>query len=673
MRGIKAIESLQQQISKEINRRKNSKTIWCYASSEALKTINHRLHKIKSILQTPKYNILFVGQVGVGKTTAICHLFNLIYEHEETKTTKSKDKVKTITSIKEILSTGSGKTTICEVIIKPASETYIEISPCSQEDIIQLIQEFCINIWQKVHPDCNSEYSSESTSTELIRAIRNIVNLKKSHSQGNSIDEAENLAQKFTSSQLDDFTKKVIHLAQLSQRKQTRINFIKEQNSTKINDVEAEKIWTINTFNEINLAKISTFSIPQKIFIYVSSNIIDFKQYPKFNSIIDTKGIDEVKIRKDLQTYIRDNDQTICIFTEDFKSAPSNVSEIIRRDLTSESEDIDTKLGLLVLHKKGEAEKIYSSDGQVKDRDEGIAVRRSDIETRFEQQKIKFIPENIFFYDAKQFYLTDGRIDPDYEISDIETEKQTLISKINKLIVSRENRLRFEVKTLEQMFLKIQNGNILKPDDQKLLLNLKKNIQKQENIKNLIYNLTFRYTQFLKTYHVMVFRAINNRHGIYDFRDINIYFICKNITEDLVKDNLQEPKNKIWGNIDLAKKDAIDKSSLAPILETLQKKVDTCYKEIVIHLGNQISNKLQKEILKPQDEFNTFWSKVKGRWGGGSGYRDDVLNMYANKMQDIENERQEDIDNFFKDEIQNLWKQQLRDEILSFFGNEDFK
>ena len=374
MRGKKDIESLQEQISKEINRRKNSKNFWCFISSGALKDINNRLERIKKIIQISKYDILFIGQVGVGKTTAICHLFNLVYEHEEKKTIKSSDKVKskTITSIKEILSTGSGKTTICEVIIKPALETYIEISPCSQEDIIQLIQEFCINIWQKVHPDCNSEYSSESTSTELIRAIRNIVNLKKSHSQGNSIDEAENLAKKFTSSQLDDFTQKVINLAQLSQRKQTRINFIKEQNSTKINDVEAEKIWTRNTFNEINLAKISTFSIPQKIFIYVSPNIIDFKQYPKLNSIIDTKGIDEVKIRKDLESYIRDNDQTICIFTEDFKSAPSNVSEIIRRYLTSESEDIDTKLGLLVLHKKGEAEKIYSSHGQIEDRNEGI-------------------------------------------------------------------------------------------------------------------------------------------------------------------------------------------------------------------------------------------------------------------------------------------------------------
>lgn len=315
MRGKKAIESLEEQISKEINRRKYLKNVWNCIPLYTLKTINNRLQKIKKILKRSKYDILFIGQVGVGKTTAICHLFNLIYEQKKKKEIKSSDKVKykTTKSIEEILSTGSGKTTICEVIIKPASETYIEIFPCSEEDMIELIKEFCIDIWEKVYPNDKYEYSSETSSTELIRAIRNIVNLKETHSKGNSTDEAENLAKKFNSSQFDNFTKQVIKLAKLSQRKQKIFNFLEEPNSTKINDVEAEKQWIKNKFNEINLAKISTCLIPQQIIIYVSPNIINFEQYPKFNSIIDTKGIDEVKSRKDLESYIRDNDQTICI------------------------------------------------------------------------------------------------------------------------------------------------------------------------------------------------------------------------------------------------------------------------------------------------------------------------------------------------------------------------
>ena len=151
----KAIESLQQEISKEINLKKNSKSIRHCIPLKTLEAINNRLERIKKILEFSKYDILFIGQFGVGKTTAICHIFNLVYEHKEKKKIKLSDKVKykTITSIKEILSTGSGKTTICEVIIKPASETYIEISPYSEEDMIELIKDFCLDIWQQVYPN----------------------------------------------------------------------------------------------------------------------------------------------------------------------------------------------------------------------------------------------------------------------------------------------------------------------------------------------------------------------------------------------------------------------------------------------------------------------------------------------------------------------------------------
>ncbi len=663
----KDIEFLQQKISKEINRNKNYKSIWDSIALKTLETINNRLEKIKTISLITKYDILFIGQVGVGKTTAICHLFNFVYEHKQKKKIKKGDKVeyKTITSIKEILSTGSGKTTICEVIIKPAVETYIEISPYSEEDMIELIKDFCLDIWQQVYPDGKSEDSLKLSSTELIRAIRNIVHLKEIHSKGNYIDEAAQLAKDFSSSQLNNFIKEVIKRAKLHLRKQTKFDCREEFNSAKINDVKAEKEWIKDKFYQINLGKINTCLIPQKIIIYVSPNIIDFEQYPKLNSIIDTKGIDEVKIRKDLESYIRDNDQTICIFTESFKSAPSNVSELIKRYLTSESKDIDTKFALIILPQKGEPEKLFSSDGQVEDGDEGIAVRKSQIEDSFRQQKIQFIPDNIFFYDAKQFYLNDGRVDPDYDKSDIESEKQILINKIYSLIERRENKLHAEVSQLEQLFLQIQNGNILEPEDKKLLNNLKKNIQELEIIEYHKYELTSEYILFLRSYHVTVFRAINNRHGKYDVRDIDIYFECKNVAEDLVRKNLQELKNQILGAINLTKKDASDKSGLASILEFIKKEVDACYEEIVISLGSQISDKLENEILKPQDESNIFWSEVKGRWGQGLGYRDDVLCMYDNEMKDI--------DYFFRHEIQNLWQQKLRNEILSFFDDEYFE
>ena len=47
-----------------------------------------RLEEIKKILSIEKYKIVFIGTIGQGKTTAICHLFNLISDFKVSKKQK---------------------------------------------------------------------------------------------------------------------------------------------------------------------------------------------------------------------------------------------------------------------------------------------------------------------------------------------------------------------------------------------------------------------------------------------------------------------------------------------------------------------------------------------------------------------------------------------------------
>ncbi|MHC5595669.1 MAG: hypothetical protein ACYTXC_06835 [Nostoc sp.] len=81
-----------------------------------LKSKLERLDEIERILSIEKYKIAFIGTIGQGKTTAICHLFNLISDLKVSKTSGSK--TEDVSETKELLSTGAGRTTICEVIIK---------------------------------------------------------------------------------------------------------------------------------------------------------------------------------------------------------------------------------------------------------------------------------------------------------------------------------------------------------------------------------------------------------------------------------------------------------------------------------------------------------------------------------------------------------------------------
>ncbi|MEH2318193.1 hypothetical protein [Nostoc sp.] len=73
------IASLKQDLNKEINKisRNSDINVPNYICINNLKSKLERLDEIEKILSIEKYKIAFIGTIGQGKTTAICHLFNL--------------------------------------------------------------------------------------------------------------------------------------------------------------------------------------------------------------------------------------------------------------------------------------------------------------------------------------------------------------------------------------------------------------------------------------------------------------------------------------------------------------------------------------------------------------------------------------------------------------------
>jgi DNA replication protein DnaC len=79
------IQDLQTKITHEIATRSTHHNLSAIVSVKALQDITDRLTKIHKILNIQQYNLVFIGQVGAGKTTAICHLFDLVREVEDTR------------------------------------------------------------------------------------------------------------------------------------------------------------------------------------------------------------------------------------------------------------------------------------------------------------------------------------------------------------------------------------------------------------------------------------------------------------------------------------------------------------------------------------------------------------------------------------------------------------
>lgn len=604
-------------------------------SIDALEIILARLDKIEKILQIPSYDLVFIGKIGVGKTTAICHLFNLI--REETKPV-GKRKIK---KVSELLSTGSGRTTICEVVIKPSQsvKSFLEIEPYNDEEVEEFIKEVCTYFWHKEHDQDSNKLNFNLPPAELSRAIKNITALRDSKKEGKLVDAFVELAQ--TCSDVDSFIKIVLQRAALSSRKQTRL-----EASHEFKTPDDEHKWLQDNFANLNLGKIDNFSLPKRINIYVNNKIIKFSKYPRFKSIIDTRGIDDAGDRKDLSNYIRGQDDSICLLTEQFKYAPSNVSELLKRYLTQESRDIDTKLALLVLPHKGEPENILGLDGKVEDREEGIETRIGQIQVAFEKDNIKrFIPQNILFYDALQLYDDEHTLKPYYKKSDVIKQRSEILDEINELISRRETTLLEEVDSYKELVEEIKSGGVLSPEEEKLIDDLKKKIDTHIQ-SNFSSDFRSSYIRKLKSRHVMVFRAINNRYGIYDIRGIDIYSDAEMVSEELLRDKLNESKAEIIGAVEFVEIHASDTSGLKPIMQILKGKVDEDFERIVMKISSDVSNYI-KDKFAPQDDSNEFWEYAQNRWGKGDGYREDVLNQY--RIQII------DVNNWLSKRVQELW------------------
>ncbi len=595
-------------------------------STHAIKNISLRLERIEKILRTQRYNVAFIGQVGTGKTTAICHLFGLVQEIKKTVETKEKS----VTQYQELLTTGSGKTTICEVVIRPALHTFIEIDPYEYDEIYQLIDDFGLWVWQKVHPEENKK-KVEIPPSELLRAIRNVVSLPEVMKEGKLVDQAVQFAKGFAADNYQNFKAALVDRGQLGLRSETRI----EAESTEPDITQ----WVSKNFKEINVAKLPNFSIPKRIYLNLESSILDFSKYPNIGSIVDTRGLDlGTKDRRDLNKYIRDDDNTICIFVDRFSSAPGNIIDIISKYLTPTSEYIDSKFSLLVLPRKGEPEKILGGDGiQVGTVYEGTALRRANIDNVFTNEGVSFISENIIFYDALRCYLDDDTMHPYYDESDITSDRDRVLAEISNLIKNRECNLTEEVNTLINQFHLIKQADYPSEQENHLVLEVKKKLSPLDQLLPIANNFTEDYINSLAVLHHMVLRATNNRYGRYEMRGVDIYFSGRNLAENFARSQTKNLKLEILNSIISAQTETVSNSQMWISLQRLHSQISENYEALVIELGQKIENTLTNITLAPQShEDSEFWREVIDRWGQGSGYKQDVLSCYKSQLKPIE-------------------------------------
>lgn len=556
------------------------------------------IRRLCDFLRSRDHQVAFIGVIGVGKTTAICKLANLIKTVEE----ELKKQV--------VLETGPGRTTLCEVHISHGPTYGLRITPRTESSIRKDVEDFATYLYQSARPDEATDSSREEedgdtlgVATEVVRAIRNMSGLtttrrKDENGKTVRIDQAKELALHHDTPQ------------ELAIQILTRMDLLRRNRRDTWYPGDCPhppSQWLQQMYAEVNNGRHPEFTLPQKIEVIVPYPIFDSRDLPL--RIIDTKGIDQTAQRQDLECHL-DDPRTLVVFCSGFKEAPEvAIQTILHRAQQSGVKDVSLKTVLLVLPQENQATDAKYDDGAyVEDALEGYDLKREQIQMCLSQKGLADLTIEFFnSRDESPAKVRDGLVAKIVEQrKSYAAQLEQLAFAVDRLIENRQNeqvRLVFEHVSSDLGSWVDRNRTLSVNDD---------GVQEP-----LI-------SQIDSTRYASTVRAAVRRYG--DWYNLDYYhhlaFGVRLIAVNYIGGKIEQFRvivNNLLGNEELAPANEF----LERLLRSLDAAVDEAYKKLQTAGRETFKQTLEKDF--------TLWSECERRWGlgkiNGRGYRDDVSSM----------------------------------------------
>lgn len=593
-----------------------------YLLRQTLESRRDRVSRLRGSLAVENFDMVFIGKIGTGKTTAICSLFGLLGEFKRGRRPTPRTE--------PLLATGSGRSTICEVEIAHAEQTEIQIDPLSNDEMEALLLDFTDWVFARIDPD-KYEKPTDGLPAEVERAIRNVVSLPEKEVGGKRVDTALELAREFGEGA---FLEELLARSELPARIQTRATF----------EGGNEHEWLLETFKDLNVGKKQGFSIPKRIRVMLGPAFANEALPEVVNRVIDTKGLDEILIRGDIDHYV-ERENTLCLFTTSFAGAPDlEVLNYVERHLLDRTSGFERRCVLLVLPRNEEAANVLGPDGgPVEDEEAGEAIKASQALAAFQNKGLSFCRQNIVFYDSRRGFLRNRLVDE----QDFADARDKFFKEIGQIVTSRRRQLESIARSLEDEIPKLLGGSqVLQPADEEIVVEAKALLGQSAvdvNTEDFVYDL-MRYLRQKRR--AIQFHALNRRFGVY--YETNLFEIARARGHELARAATQQEIKRVTDNLSQLCERASDDVSpfLSELLEQLQFHYEAYLKAVA-----RMVHKTFKELLQPLDETNEFWRAAIGEWGKGPGYWDRVSVDYQEGLDGLATQIHETAVNGWKSDI----------------------
>lgn len=519
------------------------------------------------------HSLAWIGTVGIGKTTALSHLTNLVLPGPGGVP-------------RPIFPASGGRTTTSEVVVRAAPAFSISVDPRSIDEVRQLVREIVDSLSDGKPPQ----------STEIDRAIRNMAELQKRKNPDDPkglIDPIKEMLG-VPGADRDDIVHTIVNRMRLEERTETQL-MLPESDATGLE-------WVAKTVADINFGRDARFTLPERVTVFVPRSIIRKSSYDL--TLVDTKGILGTADREDLQKFLADP-RAVSILCCSFNAAPGQeVLQLLAglKDLGIDAVDRQ-RVVILALPRADEALKVIDGVGDlVETVAEGYAVRTDQIEDTLREASLDAVPV-VYFNVA------------DNAAADVWSELTRRVDHIRLRQLERLGRfvgLAHELRTNADAH-RIQQARVTLADQARAMA------EDYDTLPGVIRPAHSRLVRELSESHPSAIAAAAARLGSWYNLDMH-HMIGAGVRADA---NLRSGDllKRIEGRLDGLRSQFSSTPEAVALVDTLAENLDDWRQEFLSRAASVGRNTFNL------DEDLDFWAQLKARYGGGKGYRDDIAGM----------------------------------------------
>ncbi len=329
------------------------------------------LNTAQAYLRRRDHVVAWVGDIGVGKTTALTYAAGLLVGDGRS-------------GRRPALPVGSGRTTVCETAIRVSPAFGVLVDAFGDEEVIRLTRDLVTSLTPGV--------SGVGVSSELTRVLRHMAGMASTNTLiGDEPVVHDPIADQLKSGLgIDEVVDRMVAAMKLADRKEHQI-ILPEGSDDGLT-------WVSGLVAKINSGLDARFGVPRRITVLMPSRHLSADG--QILQVVDTRGVEGLTQREDLLELDEDI-RTLMVLCTKFANAPDLTAQRLLQDSLDASTNASERKRkcILVLPRGDEALELPGFDPPIATRAHGYAVRRQEIEQALIKAELPKTPT--YFFDAR--------------------------------------------------------------------------------------------------------------------------------------------------------------------------------------------------------------------------------------------------------------------------------